>query len=431
MNFIQQTDPEINNLCQAEQQRQNEGMELIASENYQSAAVLQTQSSYFANKYSEWFPGKRYYGGQENTDKLEQIAINRAIEIFHADHANVQALSWAAANLCVYSALMNPWDTILWMDLSHGGHLTHGAPVTFFSKIFNFIRYKTDHNWDVDFDNLRKLAITHKPKIILAGFSAYTKELDYAKFVQIANEVGAIAYADISHIGWFVAAGILKNPLDYGFHAMMTTTHKSLRWPRWALILSKWIVSNPLKKPEATIENIPTRIDRAVFPGMQWGPHMNTIAAIAVALKETQTNEFKQYATQTLKNAKIMANELLNKWYKLVNGWTENHMVIVDFSNTELDGKIAEELLDLVGISTSKSTIPDDPNPPFRPSGLRIGIQAMTTRGVKEKDVETIVNFIDQTLKLVPLIKGDKGVLKTKLAQIHQEVKDFCQKFPI
>ena len=429
MNFIQNIDPEINQLCESEKQRQNEWMELIASENYQSAAVLQTQSSYFANKYSEGFPGKRYYGWQENTDKVEQLAIDRAKEIFHADHANVQALSWAAANLCVYSALMNPGDTILWMDLSHGWHLTHGAPVTFFSKVFNFIRYKTDKNWNVDFDNLRELAITHKPKIILAGFSAYTKELNYAKFVKIANEVWAIAYADISHIGWFIAAGILKNPLDYWFHAMMTTTHKSLRGPRGALILSKWIVSNPLKKPEDTIENIPTRIDRAVFPGMQWGPHMNTIAAIAVALKESQTNEFKQYARQTLKNAKTMAEELINKWYKLVNGGTENHMVIVDFSNTDLNGKIAEDLLDQVGISTSKSTIPDDPNPPFRPSGLRIGIQAMTTRRVKEEDVKEIINFIDQTIKCHS--EWNEEYKKNKLEKIAWEIKDFCQKFPI
>ena len=423
MTEITHVDPIIASAILAEQKRQSEGMELIASENYQSPAVLEVQSSVFANKYSEWFPGKRYYGGQENTDIIEQLAIDRAKEIFHADHANVQALSGAAANLCVYTALMNPGDTILGMDLSHGGHLTHGAPVTFFSKVFNFVRYKTLPDGKVDFDQIRSLAHEHKPKIILAGFSAYPRELDYEKFVEIAREVGAIAFADVSHIGGFIAAGVLKNPLDYGFHVMMTTTHKSLRGPRGALILSKGIVSNPLKKPEDTIENIPTRIDRAVFPGMQGGPHMNTICAIAVALKEAQTLEFVQYATQALKNAKIMAEELSSLGYKLVTWGTDNHMVIVDFSWTDLDGSLAEKALDKIWISTSKSTIPDDPNPPFRPSGLRIGMPAMTTRGVKEDDTKQIVHFMDQALK-----NHDN---EERLAQLKEEVKNFALKFPV
>lgn len=420
---ITHIDPRIAEAILAEQQRQSEGMELIASENYQSSAVLEAQASVFANKYSEWFPGRRYYGWQENTDIVEQLAIDRAKKIFHADHANVQALSGAAANLCVYTALMDPGDTILGMDLTHGGHLTHGAPVTFFSKIFNFIRYKTLPDGSIDFDQIRKLAHEHKPKIILAWFSAYPRELDYQKFVEIAQEVGAVAFADVSHIGGFIAAGVLKNPLDYGFHVMMTTTHKSLRWPRGALILSKWIVSNPLKKPEDTIENIPTRIDRAVFPWMQGGPHMNTICAIAVALQEVQTPEFKTYAEQTLKNAKVMAEELLKLNYKLVTWGTENHMVIIDFSWTDLDGALAESTLDKIGISTSKSTIPDDPNPPFKPSGLRIGMPAMTTRGVKEDDTRRIVQFIDQALKN----HSDED----KLTQLKQEVKVFALKFPV
>ncbi len=422
MEKVQQVDQAIYAAILAEQKRQSEGMELIASENYQSAAVLEAQSSVFANKYSEWFPGRRYYWGQENTDTIEQLAIDRAKKIFHADHANVQALSGAAANLCVYSALMNPGDTILWMDLTHGGHLTHGAPVTFFSKVFNFMRYKTIDG-KVDFDEVRRLAHEYKPKIILAGFSAYPRELDYEKFVEIANEVGAIAFADVSHIGGFIAAGLLKNPLDYGFHVMMTTTHKSLRWPRGALILSKWIVSNPLKKPEDTIENIPTRIDRAVFPGMQWWPHMNIIAAIAVALHEVQQPAFKTYAEQALKNAQVLASELMARGYKLVTGWTENHMVIVDFSGTDLDGSVAEKTLDKIWISTSKSTIPDDPNPPFRPSGLRIGLPAMTTRGVKEEDTKQIVEFMDQALKH----KDDEEVL----AQLKNKVREFTKAFPV
>lgn len=429
MKHIQHTDPKIYEAILAEQLRQSEGMELIASENYQSPAVLEAQSSAFANKYAEWFPGRRYYGGQENTDSIEQLAIDRAKEIFHADHANVQALSGAAANLCVYSALMNPGDTILWMDLTHGGHLTHGAPVTFFSKVFNFIRYKTKADGKIDFDQVRELALQHKPKILLAGFSAYPRELEYEKFVEIANEVWAIAFADVSHIGWFIAAWILKNPLDYGFHVMMTTTHKSLRGPRGALILSKGIVSNPLKKPEDTIENIPTRIDRAVFPGMQWWPHMNTIAAIAVALHEAQTSAFKAYAEQTLKNAQVLASELTSRGYKLVTGGTENHMVIIDFSWTEwnpqggLDWSIAEKTLDIIWISTSKSTIPDDPNPPFRPSGLRIGLPAMTTRGIKEDEVKHIVEYIDHALKN----RNNEEIL----TQLRNKVREMSLSFPV
>lgn len=420
---ISSQDPTIYESILAEMKRQSEWMELIASENYQSLAVLEAQSSHFANKYSEWFPGKRYYWWQENTDKIEQIAIDRAKDIFRADHANVQALSWAAANLSVYAALMEPGDAILWMDLSHWWHLTHWAPVTFISKVFNFQRYKTLPDWKIDFDQVRALAREFKPKVILAWFSAYPRELDYDKFVEIAKEVWAITYADISHIGGLVAAWVLRNPLDYGFNAMMTTTHKSLRWPRWALILSKWIVSNPLKKPEDTIENIPTRIDRAVFPGMQGWPHMNTICAIWVALWEAQTSEFKEYANQTLKNAQVLAEELLTRNYKLVTGGTDNHMVIVDFSGTGLDWKLAEEALDKIWISTSKSTIPDDPNPPFRPSWLRIWMPAMTTRWIKENDTRQIVNFIDQALKN----KDNEEIL----AKIRNEVIAFSLTFPV
>ena len=421
--MLQNTDPEVYQAILDEEKRQANWMELIASENYQSKAVLQAQSSVFANKYAEWFPWKRYYWWQENTNRIEQLAIDRAKKLFHADHANVQALSGAAANMCVYTALMNPWDTILWMDLSHWGHLTHWAPVTFISKVFNFIRYKTNENWDIDFDELKRLAHEHKPKIILAGFSAYTKTIDFDKFSEIAKEVWAIAYADMSHIGWFIAAWLLPNPLDHWFNAMMTTTHKSLRWPRWAVILSKGIVSNPLKKPEDTIENIPTRIDRAVFPWMQWGPHMNTIAWIAVALKEASTPEFREYAKQTLENAQILANELLNYWYKLVNWWTENHMIIMDFSKDNYSWWEIEKALDKVWISTSKSTIPDDPRKPFDPSWLRIWMPAMTTRGVKWEDTKQIASFIHQAIQS----RNDNS----KLSEIKKEVISFCQRFPL
>ena len=416
-------DKEVQNLIQAEEQRQIMGIELIASENYQSPAILQAQSSVFANKYAEGFPWKRYYWGQENTDQLEQLAIDRAKAIFRADHANVQALSGAAANLCFYSAVMEPWDHILGMDMKYGGHLTHGAPVTFISKVFNFHGYQTLADGSIDFDQIRSLAHEFHPKVILAWFSAYPRELDYERFVEIANEVWAIAYADVSHIAGFIAAGLLKNPLDYGFHAMMTTTHKSLRGPRWALILSKGTVWNPLKKPEFSIENIPTLIDRAVFPGMQWGPHMNTIAAIAVALWGVQTSDFSHYAQQTLKNAKAMANEFLALGYDLVTGGTDNHMMLLDFSKEEFDGGEVEKVLDKVWISVSKSLVPNDMRPAFAPSGLRIGMPAMTTRGVKEQDTVQIVNFIDQA------IKNRKN--PDMLHDLHLQIEAFAQKFPL
>ncbi len=399
---IQSSDSDIYNLILAEQTRQSEGMEFIASENYQSAAVLEAQSSVFANKYSEGTPWRRYYGGQENTDQIEQIAIDRAKALFHSDHANVQPLSWAAANICAYNAMMNPGDTIMGMDLSHGGHLTHGNPMTLSSKIYNFVTYKTLPDGSIDYDALARTAKEVRPKVILAGFSAYPRELDYARFAQIAADVGAYAYADMAHVSGFIAAELLANPLDHGFHAMMTTTHKSLRWPRGAMILSKGIVSNPLKAPERMMENLPTLIDRSVFPGVQWWPHMQTIAAIAIALKEANSDSFREYARQSLANAKVMAEEFLSLWYHLVTGGTDNHMIVLDFVHSHLswlegfDGTKAEKALDHIGISTSKSTIPDDPNPPFRPSGLRIGTPPMTTRGMKEDHIRHVVRLMHE-----------------------------------
>ncbi len=316
------TDPAIFATIEGEFLRENDGMELIASENYTSPAVQEALGSIFVNKYAEGFPGKRYYGGQEFTDEMETIAIERAKKLFHADHANVQALSGAAANVCIYNALLEPGDTILGMDLSHGGHLTHGSPVTLMSKVYNFVRYKTSatNNNFMDYDNLREMALEHKPKLIIAGYSAHPRELDYEKFVAIGKEVGAIMMADVSHFGGLIAAGVMKNPLDYGFHVMMTTTHKTLRGPRGALILSKGIVSNPLKAPEKTIENIPTLIDRSVFPGVQGGPHMNQVAAIAVALHEADTDEFREYGARVIKNNQALAETLVSRGYKLVTG---------------------------------------------------------------------------------------------------------------
>ena len=419
------TDDAVASLIMHEQERQKEGMELIASENYQSSSVLAAQATVFANKYSEGTPGRRYYGGQEYTDQLEQLAIDRAKALFHADHANVQPLSGAAANICAYAAWLEPGDTILGMDLTHGGHLTHGSPVTFMSKVFNFARYGIAHmqTGALDYDAIRQTALETKPKIILAGFSAYPRELDYAKFAQIAAEVGAVAMADMAHIAGFIAAWLLKNPLDAGFQMMTTTTHKSLRWPRGAMILTKWMVGNPLKAPEKMIENLPTLVDRAVFPGVQWGPHMQSIAAIAVALGEANSQQFRDYAKQTLLNAKVLADELMNKWWKLVTWGTDNHLIVMDFTGTGLDGKQAELLLDAVGISTSKSTIPNDPNPPFKPSGLRIGLPAMTTRGFKEAETKRLATIIDTVLKS----GGDEKIL----AWLKQEVVDMAKQYPV
>ena len=309
---VVRNDEAVAALIAGEEARQLNTIELIPSENYVSGDVHAALGSVFTNKYAEGYPGKRYYGGQEFTDPLEQLAIDRAKQLFHADHANVQPHSGAPANEAVYSAWLEPGDTVLAMDLSHGGHLTHGAPVTRSAQLYNFVRYKMKdiETGEIDYDALRELALEHKPKIILAGFSAYPGELDYDKFAAIGNEVGALLMADVAHIAGLIAGGVSQNPLDHGFHVMTTTTHKTLRGPRGGLILSKGIVGNPLKAPEKTIENIPTLIDRAVFPGMQGGPHMHVIAAKAVALREALQPEFKQYAEQVVRMRKFLLKSL-------------------------------------------------------------------------------------------------------------------------
>ena len=394
-------DDVVAKLIAGEEARQKSVIELIPSENYVSDDVLTALGSVFTNKYSEGYPGKRYYGGQEFTDPLEQLAIDRAKALFHADHANVQPHSGAPANEAVYSAWLEPGDTILAMELSHGGHLTHGAPVTRSAKLYNFVRYglKDVETGEIDYDELRALALEHKPKIILAGFSAYSGELDYEKFAAIGNEVGALLVADMAHIAGLIAAGVAKNPLDYGFHVMTTTTHKTLRGPRGGMILSKGIVSNPLKAPEKTVENIPTLIDRSVFPGMQGGPHMHSIAAKAVALHEAAQPEFKEYAEQVLKNAAVLADELKKGGLKLVGGGKKNHLILANvYESFGIDGKEAQERLEAVGITLNANSVPDDPLPPFRPSGIRLGTPAVTTQGMKEEDMVRIAKRIIQTL---------------------------------
>lgn len=395
-------DQAILDLIAAEEKRQANGLELIPSENYVSDGVRHALGSVFTNKYSEGYPGRRYYGGQENTDKVEQLAIDRAKELFHADHANVQPHSGAAANEAVYTAWLEPGDTVLAMDLSHGGHLTHGAPVTRSAKLYNFVRYgmKDAETGDIDYDELRRLALEHKPKIILAGFSAYPRTLDYEKFVAIGNEVGALLVADMAHIAGLIAGGALQNPLDVGFHVMTSTTHKTLRGPRGGIILSRGVVGNPLKAPEKTIENIPTLIDRAVFPGMQGGPHMNTIAAKAVALFEASQPAFKDYAAQVLKNASVLAEELKNQGLVLVTGGTDNHLILIDvYKSCGIDGKEAEQRLDEIGLTANANSVPDDPLPPFRPSGLRLGTPALTTRGLDAADCKALAIRIAETIK--------------------------------
>lgn len=347
-------DTQVADLIAAEKKRQLEGLELIPSENYVSEDVLEALGSVFTNKYSEGYPGKRYYGGQTFTDQVEQLAIDRAKQLFGADHANVQPHSGAPANEAVYSAWLQPGDTVLAMELSHGGHLTHGAPVTRSAKLYNFVRYgmKNIETGEIDYDELRELALLHKPKIIIAGFSSYPRELDYEKFAEIGNEVGALLMADMAHIAGLIAGGVAKNPFDYGFHVITTTTHKTLRGPRGGLILTKGIVGNPLKAPEKTIENIPTLIDRAVFPGMQGGPHMNTIAAKAVALGEALRPEFKEYAAQVVRNAAVLADELQKQGFYLVTGGTSNHLILADvYKSFGIDGKEAEIALDKIGLT--------------------------------------------------------------------------------
>lgn len=412
-------DDEVAKLIAGEEKRQREGLELIPSENYVSKDVLTALGSIFTNKYSEGYPGRRYYGGQEFTDPLEQLAIDRAKQLFNADHANVQPHSGAPANEAVYSAWLEPGDTVLAMDLSHGGHLTHGNPMTRSAKLYNFVPYKMKDitTGEIDYDHLRQLALEHKPKLIIAGFSGYPRELDYQKFADIGNEVGALLMADMAHIAGLIAAGVAKNPFDYGFHVITTTTHKTLRGPRGGMILSKGVVGNPLKAPEKTLENIPTLIDRAVFPGMQGGPHMHVIAAKAVAFGEALRPEFKEYAEQILKNASVLADELKKQGFDLVTGGTSNHLILANVHTSfGINGKEAEEAMDKIGLTLNKNSVPDDPNPPFRPSGIRLGTPAMTTRGLKEEHMAQIAEW----MRLAIDLRKDEAALAVIKSRITQ-----------
>ena len=419
-------DEQIAKLIAAEEKRQAEGLELIPSENYVSRDVLTAAGSIFTNKYSEGYPGKRYYGGQENTDQVEQLAIDRAKALFGSDHANVQPHSGAPANIAVYQSWLDPGDTVMGMKLDQGGHLTHGHPVTSSAQIYNFVRYgiKDLETGEIDYEEMRQVALREKPKIILAGFSGYPRSLDYAKFVEIGNEVGAVLMADMAHIAGLIAGKALPNPLDFGFHIMTSTTHKTLRGPRGGIIMTNGIVGNPLKKVEKKIENLPTLIDRQIFPGFQGGPHMHIIAAKAVAFGEAQKPEFQDYAKQVLVNAHQLADELMSRGFKLVTNGTDNHLIQVDMMTSyKIDGREAQDLFDRVGLTANCNSIPNDPLPPFKPSGLRLGTPAITTRGLKEADMARIADWMQRAVAA----KNDEKALD----QIKQEVVSFTRDFPL
>lgn len=419
-------DTQVADLIAAEEQREREGLELIPSENYVSREVLTAMGSIFTNKYSEGYVKRRYYGGQEFTDQIEQLAIDRAKALFGADHANVQPLSGAQANEAAEHAWMEPGDTIMGMELSHGGHLTHGRPGTILAKLFHFVRYgmKNIETGEIDYDELYSLAKKHKPKMLLVGFSSYPRELDYKKFAEIGNEVGAVLMADVAHIAGLIAAKKLANPFDAGFHMLTTTTHKTLRGPRGGMILTKGTVGNPLRAPEKTIENLPTLIDRTVFPGVQGGPHMHTIAAKAVAFKEAAEPEFADYAQAVLDNAQALAAALMERGFKLITNGTDNHMVVADVKTSfDIDGKVAEETLDIIGLTLNKNVIPDDLLPPFRPSGIRLGTPAMTTRGLRGEHMAQIAQWMKQAI--------DARKDEDTLAALHNEVKEFVAQFPL
>lgn len=409
--FLKQNDPAVYAALKGEEQRQQSGIELIPSENYTFPEVLASLGSVFTNKYSEGYPGRRYYGGQTFTDEIENLARDRAKSVFNCEHANVQPLSGSAMNQAVYLGLLEPGDTIMAMDLSHGGHLTHGAPVSHMGKLFNFVRYVTNPlDGSIDYDRVRQDALASKPKMILCGYTSYPRDIEYERFKSIADEVGAVTMTDASHFGGLVAGGAMNNPFDFGFDVVTTTTHKSLRGPRGGMILCS--------------KKLASKIDKSVFPGLQGGPHMNAIAAIAVTLLKAQSEEFRLYAQQVIKNASTLADALLKRRATLITGGTDNHMLVLDtVSSFGIDGRRAEEALDAVSITTNKQIIPDDPNPPLRPSGIRIGTPAATTRGMLEADMEQLADWI------VDCLQNPED--ESLQAQMRDNVESFCRKFPV
>ncbi|MFI4974564.1 MAG: serine hydroxymethyltransferase [Caulobacterales bacterium] len=405
-------DPLIADAIAGEERREIDGVEMIPSENYTYPEVLAALGSVLTNKYAEGYPGRRYYGGQEFTDIVERTARQRARRLFRAEYANVQPLSGSPMNQAVYFGFLKPGDTVLAMDLSHGGHLTHGAPVSHMGKVFNFVRYKTfpDQGGAIDFEALTRVAKQTRPKLVLCGYSSYPRDYDYAAFKAVADEVGAMTMADISHIGGLVAAGVMRNPFDSGFDVVTTTTHKTLRGPRGGLILAK--------------KDLGPTIDAAVFPGLQGGPHMNNIAGAAVTFKKAAEPAFRVYAEQVMKNAKVLAAGLMAQGVSLVTGGTDNHLLVIDcVKSFSIDGRVAQEALDKVGITTNKQVIPDDPLPPVRPSGLRLGTPACTTRGMGEDDMRQIARWIADTLRAP---EDEAAIARTKAAS-----QALCRGYPV
>jgi len=404
-------DPAVYAALRGEEARERSGIELIPSENYAFPEVLAVLGSVFTNKYSEGYPGRRYYGGQKFTDEIENLARDRAKEVFRCEHANVQPLSGSAMNQAVYLGLLEPGDTIMAMDLSHGGHLTHGAPVSHMGRLFNFVRYVTNPvDGAIDFDQVRKDALATKPKMLLCGYTSYPRDIDYAAFKAIADEVGAISMTDASHFGGLVAGDAMRNPFDFGFDIVTTTTHKSLRGPRGGMVLCR--------------KKFAKDIDKSVFPGLQGGPHMNAVGAIAVTLEKAKSAEFKAYAQGVLDNAQVLAARLMSQGGQLVTGGTSNHMIVMDtMASFGLDGRVAEETLDKADITTNKQIIPDDPNPPLRPSGIRLGTPAATARGMGKAEMNQLADWMVRALSA----PNDETVLES----IRSEVHALCQQFPV
>jgi glycine hydroxymethyltransferase len=412
--YIKQQDPQIAALIRGEEDRELFGLELIPSENYISQACHEAMGSVFTNKYSEGYPHKRYYGGQDFTDPLEELCIARACELFDCKYANVQPHSGAPANLAVYSALLEPGDTVLGMDLSHGGHLTHGHPMTLPAKIYNFVTYKMKdpETGEIDYEEMRKVALEKRPKLIIAGFSAYPRSLDYQKFVDIAKEVWAITMADMAHIAGLIAAKALVNPFDFGFDIITSTTHKTLRGPRGGIILTR------------ESEEMAKKIDKAIFPGIQGGPHMHTIAAKAVAFGEALRPEFKIYAEQVLKNAKAMEKVLKEKGVRMIGGGTDNHLILADvFGSLGVTGKEAQTVLDEVGITLNMNSIAGDTRKPMDPSGIRFGTPAITTRGFLEADCALVAELMIEAMQ-----HRDDSMRKS---EIREKIRSLAEQFPI
>ncbi len=411
MNYenLKNEDKAVFDIIEKEKERQINEIELIASENYVSKAVLEAMGSVLTNKYSEGYPGHRYYGGNQVIDEAENIAIERAKKLFNAEHVNVQPLSGSPANAAVYFAFLKPGDKVMGLKLDHGGHLSHGHPVNFSGMLYNFVQYEVDSKTGkIDMEEVRKVALKERPKMIVAGYSAYSREIEWEKFKEIADEIGAYTFADIAHTAGLIATKQMSNPVPF-FDVVSTTTHKTLRGPRGAMIMCK--------------EKYAKQVDQAVFPGMQGGPHDHINAAKAVAFGEALKPGFVEWGEQVIKNAQAMAKEFQAKGYRVISDGTDNHLLVVDMTSKEIDGKMAETALEQCGISVSRSTIPNDPNPPMKPSGVRFGTPAITTRGIKEAEIKKIVEWIDKAIEN----RDNETILK----EIKSEVKEFSKNFPI